>query len=183
MSSDRRRWGTWQRAGMIRPVKAREDRQKVMITARMRCGGSWSDICVLNLSRRGLGIQAPDPPPRGSYVEVCRGPVIVVARVMWAKGHRAGLYSQDPIWIEGLLSEQKPAKDCQTPAGGALIERRRVPRMGERHELSRTAGRAMEFTFIALAAAGMAAMAFGIVEQALAEPLSQIGAALNGQRH
>ena len=109
------------------------------------------------------------------------GPVTVVARVMWAKGHRAGLYSQDPLWSVGLLSAPTAWNDCKPPIGGPPVERRRVPRTAERHELSRRAGRAMEFTFVAFAAAGMGAMAFGIVEQALAEPLSQIGAALNGQ--
>ena len=135
-----------------------------------------------HLSRRGLGIQAPDPPPRGSYVEVCRGPVVVVARVMWAKGHRAGLHSQDPIWIEGLLSEPSAAKECKPQGCAPLVERRRLPRSAERHEASKRAARAMEFTFLLMAAAGMGAISFGIVEQALAEPLSQIGAALDGQR-
>ncbi len=153
-----------------------------MVSARMRCGGSWSSVCVLNISRRGLGIQAPDPPPRGTYVEVCRGPVVVVARVMWTRGHRAGLFSQDPIWIEGLLSEPTAAGEREPQAGAPAIPRRPAACAAQRHDTSRLAGRAMEFTFLVMAAAGMGAISFGIVEQALAGPISQIGAALGGQQ-
>ena len=54
-------------------MKPREERQKVMVKARMRSGTSWHDVCILNLSVHGLGIQAAEPPERGTYVEICRG--------------------------------------------------------------------------------------------------------------
>lgn len=161
------------------PMKPREERQKVMITARMRSSASWQDVCILNLSKRGLGIQAPQVPPAGSYVEICRGYQVIIGRVMWAKGHRAGLRAQDPIWIQGLLGDPSTATERQPAATEAFVERRRVPRAAQKHEDSRLAGRAMEFTFIALAAVGLGAIAFGIVEQALAGPMAQIGTALS----
>lgn len=159
-------------------MKAREERQKVMIVARMRSSASWQDVCILNLSMRGLGIQAPQVPPAGSYVEICRGHQVIIARVAWAKGHRAGLRAQDPIWIQGLLGDPSAVNERQPAAAEPFVERRRVPRTAQKHEDSRLAGRAMEFTFVALAAAGMGAIAFGIVEQALAEPMAQISTAL-----
>lgn len=161
-------------------MKPREERQKVMITARMRSSASWQDVCILNLSKRGLGIQAPQVPPAGSYVEICRGYHVIIGRVMWAKGHRAGLRAQDPIWIQGLLSDPSVATERQPAAAEAFIERRRVPRTAQKHAESRFAGRAMEFTFVALAAVGMGAIAFGIVEQAFAEPMAQISSVLDG---
>lgn len=151
-----------------------------MITARMRCGVSWHDICILDVSTRGLGIQAPSPPPRGTYVEICRGTQAIIACVMWTKGHRAGLKAQEPIWIQALLGEPSATADPQPVAVGAFVERRRVPRTAQQtHDSSRLAGRAMEFAFVAMAVAGMGAIAFGIVEQAFAGPMSQIDAALN----
>lgn len=67
-------------------VKPREERQKVMIKARMRTGVSWHDVCILNLSAHGVGLQAAEPPARGTYVEIRRGPHVIVARVAWSKG-------------------------------------------------------------------------------------------------
>jgi len=161
-------------------VKQREQRQKVMIRARMRAGVAWHDVAILNLSKGGLGIQAADPPLRGAYVEICRGRHVIIARVMWTKGHRAGLKSQDPIWTESLLAE--PSNDVSAPAAASPvpIERRQKPRSTQqRHEHSRLAGRAMEFACLGMGGAAMALLAFGMVEEALAQPLSKIETALS----
>ena len=161
-------------------MKQREQRQKVMIRARMRSGVAWHDVAILNLSKGGLGIQAADPPLRGAYVEICRGRHVIIARVMWTKGHRAGLKSQDPIWTESLLAE--PSNDRSAPPAevAAPVERRRKPRVTEQnHDRSRLAGRAMEFACLDLGGAAMALLAFGMVEEALAQPLSKIETALS----
>ena len=148
-----------------------------MIRARMRVGATWHDVCVLNLSRRGLGIQAADPPARGTYVEICRGKIVMVARITWVKGHRAGLQSQDPIWAQGLINEALAAT-VQSPAS-APVERRRAPRNVQYpHDQSRVAARSMEFACVALFVAAFVITAFGAVGQALAAPFSQIRAAL-----
>lgn len=147
----------------------------------MRTGASWRDVCILNLSKRGLGIQAADPPPRGTYVEVCRGSQLIVARVMWSKGHRAGLHSQDLIWVQALLGDGAVAANDSAPAAGGArpVERRRQPRtVQQRHERSRTLGRAMELVAVAIAGAALGLAAFGLVQDALARPLSQIRLAL-----
>jgi hypothetical protein len=162
-------------------VKKREERQKVMIRARMRTGASWHDVCILNLSKRGLGIQAAEPPVRGTYVEVCRGRHVIVARVMWTRGHRAGLQSQDLIWVQALINESSAAANDSGPPSRATpqFERRRAPRSTrQRHEQSRLLGRAMELACIAMAGAAMGLAAFGLVQEALARPLSQIRSAL-----
>ena len=159
-------------------MRQREERQKVMIRARMRSGVAWHDVAILNLSKGGLGIQAADPPLRGAYVEICRGRHVIIARVMWTKGHRAGLKSQDPIFTESLLAE--PSNDrAPTRCGQQPVERRVKPRTVEqRHGQSRLAARAMEFACLGLGGVAMALMAFGMVEEALAQPLSKIETAL-----
>jgi hypothetical protein len=159
-------------------VKPREERQKVMIKARMRSGASWHDVCVLNVSRHGVGIQAAEAPARGAYVEIRRGPYVIVARVAWSRGHRAGLRSQDPISIRAIVNDLV-ATPAQTSKGtGYPVERRRSPRTEQqRHDRSRFVARAMEFACFAIVAGAMALTAFGSVEKALARPLSQISAA------
>ena len=162
-------------------VKPRDERQKVMIRARMRSGVSWHDVCILNLSRRGLGIQAAAPPPRGTYVEIRRGREVVVARVMWAKGHRAGLHSQDAIAVRALLHDL-PANDAELSPAYPKVERRHAPRSSARgHDDSRLAARAIEFACIGLVALMFGMTVFGTVRQALAQPIAQVSAALDGR--
>lgn len=160
-------------------VKPREERQKVMIKARMRSGASWHDVCVLNVSPHGVGIQSAEPTARGTYVEIRRGPHVIVGRVAWSKGHRAGLRSQDPISIRAIVNDLVATPAQPRQGTGRPVERRRSPRTEqERHDRSRLLGRAMEFACFGLAAGAMALTAFGSVERALARPLSQISAAL-----
>jgi hypothetical protein len=151
-----------------------------MIRARMRAGVAWHDVAILNLSKGGLGIQAADPPLRGAYVEICRGRHVIIARVMWTKGHRAGLKSQDPIWTESLLVEPSNDRSAPPVASAMPIVRRQKPRSTQqRHEHSRLAARAMEFACLGMGGAAMALLAFGMVEEALAQPLSKIETALS----
>jgi len=157
-------------------VKSREERQKVMVKARMRSGVAWRDVCIINMSAHGLGIQSAEPPERGTYVEICRGTQSVVARVVWAKGHRAGLRSQDAIFVRAFLNDN--AAPVPRAAQGHPVERRRAPRALQKHDRSRLAGRLMEFACLALFAGALAVTAFGAVEQALAAPLSRINSAL-----
>lgn len=141
----------------------------------MRSGASWHDVCILNLSVHGLGIQSAEPPDRGTYVEICRGTHSIVARVAWSKGHRAGLRAQDAIFIKSLLNDN--AAPGPRVARGIAVERRGAPRQ-HKHDHSRLAGRAMEFACLVLFAGALAMTAFGAVEQALAAPLSKISSAL-----
>ena len=139
----------------------------------MRSGVSWHDVCILNLSRRGLGIQSAEPPPRGTYVEICRGSRIVLARVVWAKGHRAGLHSQDAIAVRALRDD--PANDQGARRAYPKVERRRAQRyLQERHDRSRIASRAIEFACFGLVAAVFGLTVFGTVQEALAQPLAQV---------
>lgn len=145
----------------------------------MRSGASWHDVCILNVSLHGLGIQSSEPPDRGTYVEVCRGTQSIIARVAWAKGHRAGLRSQDAIFIKALVNEALSPPQGVPVSSGRPVERRRAPRaLQQAHDNSRLASRAMEFACFALLAGAIAITAFGTVEQALARPLSQISEAL-----
>ena len=161
-------------------MKPREDRQKVMVKARMRSGASWNDVCILNVSLHGLGVQSAATLERGTYVEICRGTQSIIARVAWSKGHRAGLRSQDAIFIKALINESLALAPRLPVRSGRPVDRRRAPRTpAQRHEASRFLGRAMESACLAVAAGAIGMTAFGSVGQALASPLSQISAALN----
>ena len=75
-----------------------------MVSARLRHGGSWSDACILNISKRGLMIHTGRPVRDGAEVELRRGNHVIVARVMWRDGGRAGLHSEVPVPVEDILT-------------------------------------------------------------------------------
>ena len=92
--------------------KPRESRQKVVLPARMRAGAGQVDVCIRDVSTRGMLIQAGVPPPRGTYVEILRPGYSVTGRVVWSKHHKFGIQSREKIRI------------------AAVLERRSVPRPG-----------------------------------------------------
>lgn len=163
-------------------MKPREPRRKVMIRARMRSGAVWGDINILDISSRGMLIQADSAPSRGAYLEVRRGRHAIIARVVWTNDRRFGVWTQDRLSVEAVIREPDlsgpEARDgrCESPP----LERRAPDRrrLGDRHEQSRHAGRAFEFLCLAAAGAALAMLAFAFVEQTLAAPLSQVTAAL-----
>jgi hypothetical protein len=163
-------------------VKPREPRRKVLIRARMRTGAVWGDVCLLNMSSRGALAQAAAPPPKGTYIEVRRGSRLVVARVVWTDKHRFGVCTQDPIAVEDFIADPDGSKTQSSSAEAPhYIERRAAPRKPtstERHERSRTFGRCIEFCFVVGLGSGLAALAFGLAEAALAVPMSSVSTAL-----
>ena len=161
-------------------MNVREPRQNVVINSRLRYGAAWQEARILNISARGLGLHASTPPGCGSYVEVRRGRHIIIARVVWVKGNRFGVRTQDAVPIDSVINH---AKSCgsseQRSASDAMIERRAAARSREcQHEGSRTVARAMEFASVAMLGASAAFLGFGLVKQAIARPLAAVQIAL-----
>lgn len=112
----------------------------------MRVGAAWRNASLLDLSSRGLMIQASEPPPDGAYLELRRGRHIIVARVIWSRDRRCGLRAQDELPIDAIIAEPDRS------AGPLIVpgcERRAEPaaRIGPAtaHERSRWRSRACEF--------------------------------------
>ena len=159
-------------------VKARAPRQKMLVRARLKAADGWHDACIVDVSRRGAGLQAAKPPPRGSYVEIRRGTHVIIAQVVWRSGHRFGVCAQDDVVIDPVRSNQPT---CPTDrATGRPFERRRAPRSTqERVDSSRLLGRRMQTLAAAMAGIGFALIAVEGAYRALAFPLGQISAALS----
>ena len=152
-----------------------------MINARMRIGASWNDVCILNISARGLSMQAAAAPPRGTYLEIRRGDHEIMACVIWANDHRFGVRTQDLLVIDDIIHQ--PNRLAASPAGAAagipILDRRRS-RCGsaERHEISRMLSRSMEFAVMGMFVASAALVTFDFVADALQRPLADASAAL-----
>jgi hypothetical protein len=164
------------RVGGTKAMKAREPRHKVLVRARMYAGGGWHDTCILNVSSRGLLLQAAAPPVKGTYLEIRRGPVTIMARVMWTKSHRFGVKTQDLVRLEAITPE------APTPTPGQVDrrnDRRSKPgaRLSE-HDSSRQRGRLIEYGFAAALAAAGAGMVASEVAAVLGAPIRNVEAAL-----
>jgi hypothetical protein len=161
-------------------MKAREPRRKVMLKARMRLGAAWRDACILDLSTRGLMIQASEPVRGGSYIEIRRGRHVIIARVMWTRDRRCGLLTQDPLPTEAIIAEPD-----RSQADGPLpqVERRvdRAPTRAFDHEQSRWRSRAFQFAMVVIAGGACGTFAYGAVSEALSQPLMAVELALAGK--
>lgn len=158
--------------------RPRELRRRVVLPARLRSGARWSDACILNISSRGLMIQAGRAGPEGSEVELRRGDHVIIARVVWREGARAGLLTDDRLPVEEIMSIGQANALQLVASHGSLVERRKLPR--KKTDDARLRGRAFEFLGVGAIAIVLSLGIWGMAEQAFAAPLARIEAALGG---
>ena len=168
---------TYARAMPSNRHKPRELRRRVMLPARMRTAAGWSDACILNVSSRGMLIHAGRPSVQGSLIELRHQQHVIVARVVWREGSKAGLRAEDRVPIEQILALGS-SPGLQLTAGSYKgPERRCRPRT---HEQSRHQSRLFEFAGLVAVAIAAAWMAVSLVSAALARPLAAVQTALTG---
>ena len=144
----------------------------------MRTNWGWSDACILNVSSRGLLINAGAAAALADdSIEVWHGEHVIVATIVWRRGTRAGLRADGRVPVDDILVISQAPSLQLTAAQWPAIERRKRPRS---HDDSRVCGRLIEFAGIAAIAVSLAAGTFMMVEQAFAKPLDYVEAALNG---
>lgn len=163
-----------QRQSLHRP---RELRRRVIIPARLKSSSGWTDACILNISSRGLLIHSARAGPEGSRVELWRAQHVIVARVMWQDGSRAGLQTEDRVPVEDILSLGASTAliltaECHSASNVRAGERRRADR--------RSQGRMIEFAGVVLIACSLAVSAFDMVARALGRPMGMALVALGG---
>jgi Flp pilus assembly pilin Flp len=153
---------------------AREPRRKVLIRAAMRAGGPRTDVCIRDISSRGMMIQTSAPPPRGTFVDLdCAGHQIV-GLVVWRRERRFGVQTQDRIHVHALAS-RVPA-EILAPPGETSGRRPRAARGGAGS--SRTLAVRMEFAVIAVFAAVLVA-AIGLTAfRTLSRPFDAVSSML-----
>jgi hypothetical protein len=158
--------------------RSRELRRRVVLPARLRAGALWSEICILNISSRGLMIHSARAAPEGTLVELRRGDHVIVARVVWRHGARAGLWSGDRLPVEEILSSSQSQALQLTARCDTIVERREDPRPPLMN--ARLRGRAIEFIGVIAITTLLAINAWTMMEQAFARPLARVAAALAG---
>lgn len=157
--------------------KPRELRRRVMLRARMRSGAAWSDACILNVSSRGLLINAASgaSPLLGRTIEVRHGDHVIVAEVVWSNGTRAGLRSEQRVPVNEILALSSAPSLQLTSSQWPQVERRKRRRT---HEDNRVRGRALEFAGVGIIAIALGFGAVSLVHQAFAKPMAVVAGAL-----
>jgi hypothetical protein len=156
--------------------RPRELRRRVMIPARLRNGAQWSDACILNISSRGLLVHCPRAVSNEGVVELRRGDHVIVARVMWRDGTRAGLQVDDRLPVEQIMSQSQSDALQITAPQGIVGERRKQSRATA--DDARLRGRAIEFFSVGVIVASLAVTVWSMAHQALAAPMTAVSAAL-----
>ena len=154
---------------------AREPRRKVTIRASMRAEGPPLDVCVRDISSRGLMIQTRTPPPRGTYVQIeCAGHEIV-GIVVWRREHRFGVNTCERIDASALARERRPRIATPKPSGGvAKAVSARVTPQG------RMFAQRMEFAVVATFAVVLVGALGAVAFETLSRPIAAVSAALGG---
>lgn len=160
-------------------MKVREPRQRLALTSRLRCGATWTDACIVNISRRGLGLQSVAPPVPGSYVEICRGDITVIACVVWVEGQRFGARTQDNVSATALVDARRDVSEVGH--SNRMSFEKTLPRRATSavHESSRASGRIIEFCFVGILAVAAASAAAATLTSAVGHPISAVEAAMS----
>jgi len=138
------------------------------------------EVCIRDISSRGLMLQGAAPPPRGTYVEIVGAEQTIVGCVIWSKDRRFGVRTRDRIDVSAAIcgiparpSDQGPALRSRALCT-AIAPTRTIPGS------NRALGKAVEFIVLAaFAAVLVAAMAMAMF-QALSKPAEHIQFHLGG---
>jgi hypothetical protein len=142
----------------------------------MRVGSGWDDIRILNVSSRGLLIQAPNLGGNATTVELRHGDAAIKAQVVWRDGAQVGLRTEDRIPIEQILAYGQ-ATILQLPCARRPTERRGQIRSAA--DINRLRGRAFEFLSVVVVVACIGLTLAMIAADVLARPMTAVRAALN----
>ena len=164
-------------------AKPREERRPTFLRARLRTEHGWSDVTIGNVSSRGLLLQCTVPLQRNCFVEVRHGEACIVGRIVWARGAKCGVRTQDRIDVAGLLSHA-PRK--RAPAGTERRSATRPPEAPRRRaaaeiaESSRRFARTFDWTIMAFAAGAAGLFIVQTTWAVLDGPLARVETALSG---
>lgn len=136
---------------MSKTFRPRAPRRKVVLPAKMRAGAGQVDVCIRDVSARGMLVQAGVPPPRGTYVEILRPGYSVTGRVVWTRQHKFGIEAQATISLAGVLDRRHVASGTGAlpplQQGGA-----RCPRPADAAARSRSRGAMLQYALLGGAA-------------------------------
>ncbi len=169
--------------------RQREPRVKVVVPCRMNHGGKWADACIHNISSRGMMVAADGSVKTGDYIDIRRGTLIIIGRVMWRKDRFFGVRTQDRISVQTIVGEPRRAAAGAAPDPAGQGDRRLSSRLVQEAraacnvERSRVISSAIQYGFLACGAVAAALFVATQVHEMLASPLHAVETALGNAAH
>jgi len=149
----------------------------------MNVGGKWSNGCIHDVSDKGLLVSSSEPPILGTYVDIRRGTLVIIGRVVWNGGSRFGVRTQDPISLATLLSEPILDRQPKTLDRRSVVRADATQRGVQRSAKFKHRSSAFEFICIATLGAGLAGFAAVSSYHALSAPFTTAVVVLDGAAH
>lgn len=84
-----------------------EERTRSALRALLKDSRSEREICIMDMSTRGLLATTANPPRRGEFVELTIGRNSLSAQVKWASQRRFGLSLRERVSVAALLEGGK----------------------------------------------------------------------------
>lgn len=169
-------------------MKPREPRKSVWIPSRMQADRVWVDVCIHNISSRGLLVQTEQPPQPGTYIDIRRGTQIIIGRAVWRRDKFFGVRTQERLNIDSIINEPRLTSRPTVASADADGPERRTPAraitqadIAARAESSRRFAAAFQFCLILAGCAAAATFCAYEVKQILSAPMNAAGAAMAGR--
>ena len=95
-----------------------EPRVRAMVRACMRDNAGMREVCIIDVSTRGLLATTANPPKRGEFVEINVGNNHLAGQVKWSGQRRFGVALQDRVSVAAMIEggKGKVSLDCAASA-------------------------------------------------------------------
>lgn len=143
----------------------------------MRAGGLPADVCIRDISSKGMMIHSGATLPRGSYVEIVTPAQTIVGRVVWGNDFRFGIQTRERVHIDLMISGVRRA---QGPADALPVRvRGAADRPAQKGAIRALQARAFEFLTLIVFAVALVAT-FGMAAyQTLARPFEAVASQIS----
>lgn len=103
----------------------------------------WSQVAICDVSAHGMRLRAEVAPKAGTYIELKRSAMLIIARIVWSDGHFFGICAQELIDLAHFVRlGEVPRSTRQAP-------RPLSPALSKPRLTNAESTRAMEFVLLA----------------------------------
>lgn len=154
--------------------------KELSVPCRLNVSGTWSNGCIHGVSDKGLLISSISPPAIGTYVDIRRGTLVIIGRVVSSGGGRFRVRTQDPVTASALVNEpvltRRPATSDRRSAAREKSGRSAV----QQADRNRQRSSAFQFACFTIIGLGIAYFAASWCYEALAVPFEAVADVLAG---
>ena len=150
-----------------------EPRTRATVRARLRDSHGSRDICVIDISSRGMLAVAAHPPKRGEFIELTFGTNHLTGQVAWASERRFGVSLRERVSVSAVAQGGKGVIELARSIGA---KRRRTGTLAGLWNNPELFGKFVQFGTFAV----VAATAGWVIADYLGETLAPVQAAFAG---